>query len=1403
MSLDTVSAKTDLLAAEHKKKKILQHISAFQPHPVSSEFENFVYLLYQGLSLTDLESSSPESFFLTAQNIWEFLQIRNSPSPKIHIGNIINDPRADASLSPGFIIILNDNMPFLVDSLMGLLTAQGSVSDFLIHPVLNVQRNDQGHLIHLEAAPPHTSTTAYKSLIYIKLRDPVETNIEPLKQAILSVLEDVRLAVEDWKPMRQKILEASQSLNNYPSSFTQEMLEEIQAFLVWLEEGCFTFLGVREYTFDPKGNPKVEKSYGTLRKYASVFFDGQENASLEEEVLKSPELFKITKTIRLSSVHRTAPMDVIRLKKVNDTGHIIGEYEFLGLLTSMAYSNSIKNIPILRKKMNVLLQNSGLSSDWHDGKNLIYILESFPRDELFQITEDELYTTTHAILQLQERQRLALFVRRDSLGHFVSCLVYIPRDRYSSRLRERISHILETRFQGHMTSFSPLLDRNLPYARVYYTLATSMENTDEISLEALEKEAYEASLSWDDYFKEALFRHFPLKEAQGLCQRFLSGFPSHYQEHICVSEALLDLEIIQKVLETQDIRIKVQDSDALFPMELKLKVYHPSVPLILSEILPIFENLGFKILRETSYKIMEQSQKSIIWIHEFKAICKSSHEPITPKTKNLVEDCFIQIQKGITENDGFNGLVLAASFSWREAMIFRAYYKYLKQIEFTYSQAHTEECLIRYAFITQQILELFKCMLDPTFPVMPPENLNEILEKIEEQLDKVDNVQDDKTLRHYLNLVLATLRTNYFQTTFEGNSKPSFSFKLDSRLLQSLPQPRPMYEAFVYSPDMEAIHLRGGKVARGGIRWSDRQEDFRTEILSLMKAQRVKNTVIVPVGAKGGFILKRGMDLTGDDRLQYGIACYKTMICGLLDLTDNLHDGKIIKPQNTRCLDDDDPYLVVAADKGTATFSDVANKISQDYNFWLGDAFASGGSLGYDHKKMGITARGAWESVKRHFRELSIDIQKSPFTVIGVGDMSGDVFGNGMILSNQIQLVGAFNHMHIFLDPNPDPLRSYEERKRLFNLPRSSWEDYNPDLLSPGGGIFHRQQKYISLSSEIKERLNLTQNRLTPDELIQILLTAPVDLLWFGGIGTYVKSSTQTHESVGDKTNDNVRVDAILLQCKVIGEGANLAMTQPARVEFSLKGGRLNTDAIDNSAGVDCSDHEVNIKILLNHLVSQRKMSIEERNTLLAHMTEEVGILVLRDNYLQTQAISIIEGRGRQILERQNRLMRVLERAGILNRQVENLPTEETIDQRIRAGIGLTRPEIAVLLAYGKLYVYEKILHTNLPDEDTFISSLFDYFPTPLRTFYDDIMNHPLKREIIATIAANNLVNRVGPTFFTEMIENMGVTPYTIIRSYFIVTESFGLNDYWQAIEGLDTPLIQKFNNKCWFLWFS
>ena len=1193
----------------------------------------------------------------------------------------------------------------------------------------------------------------------------------------------------------KKAEQAVVDLKNSESHFAKKEVDEVRDFIRWLLARNFVFLGYAEYDFiGAKGTKKLtvapNSKLGILKLAVADEGAPQGLETLPAEVrhfLLVPQIMEITKANRRSVVHRSVPMDYIGLKRFDAKGNVIGEVRFLGLFTSNVYYQSAEAIPVARRKVAEVLRRSAFGDASHDGKSIRAILEFLPRDEVFQMNEDELFETSMGILALEAKPSVRLFARTDVFERFISAMVFMPRERYTTQLREQIQVMLEKAFAGSASAFYTQITDS-PLARLHLIIGTNPGKIPAVDVASLEKKIAQLAYRWSDGLYDALVaRHG--EKAEKFKRIYAGAFPQSYIDNYAPLSAAFDIDKIEEALAVSSLALELWQYKAEAAEFVHLKIYSPNEEIALSDILPILENAGFRVIEEQPFLISPQGA-SAVWIRDFKLQANAAVLASLAKIKPLLEEALIKVWRGQMENDRFNALVLRAGLAWRQVVCLRAYAKYLRQAGFAYSQSTIEQALGAHPSITQNIVALFEARFGLAEKTREAKQIK-IQAAIEDALASVSNVVEDRILRRYVQLIAATLRTNFYQ-----DNKPVLSFKFDSAAVPELPLPRPYAEIFVYSPRVEGIHLRGGKVARGGLRWSDRHEDFRTEVLGLMKAQMVKNSVIVPVGSKGGFVVKRPPQTGGREAfLAEGVECYKAYLRGLLDVTDNIVSGKVMPPLQVVRHDENDPYLVVAADKGTATFSDIANSVSAEYKFWLGDAFASGGSAGYDHKKMAITARGAWVSVVRHFSELGVDIDKQEFTVAGIGDMAGDVFGNGMLLSENLRLVAAFNHMHIFIDPNPNAKTSFKERQRLFNLPRSSWADYNAKLISAGGGIYERSAKSIPLSKEAQAALGISKSSLAPDELIRAILLAPVDLLWNGGIGTYVKAEDETHEQVGDRGNNAVRVNGNSLRCKIVGEGGNLGFTQKGRIEYARSGGSINTDAIDNSAGVDCSDHEVNIKIAFSGEMSKGKLTVAARDKHLVAMTEEVAQLVLKDNMLQTQAISITQRRGFELLEAQARLMRRLERSGQLDRAVEFLPSEKQLAELRANQKGLTRPEIAVLLSYSKMVLYKDLLDSTLPDEPYFISDLKRYFPQAMqKNFESAIAAHPLRREIIATVATNSLVNRAGITFYFDIAEDMGASARDITAAYTVARDAFGLRGIWKAMEalGAEVPVGTK-----------
>jgi glutamate dehydrogenase len=1399
-----------LTPAEAKKAKLIGKAVVLAENTLDraeqSAGERVIGELYRHVPPADVVRRSPRDLGGAALSLWRLAGRRRPGQAKIRVYN--PEPAANGWSSPHTIIeIVNDDMPFLVDSVTGAINARERVVHLVIHPIVSVDRDPSGRLLEIldpsaasGGAASQTSESAGQRESWMQIeitREPDPANLAQLTQAIAGVLADVRIAVSDWQPMRQTLRALLDELPGPPAPpVPKTEVAETQDFLRWLDDDNFTFLGYREYDFDDRAEP-ARPALGILRDRDYPIFGGlRDLGSLPADVqnfIRRRELLVVTKSNLRSTVHRTAHMDAIGLRRFDAKGKVVGVRLFLGLFTSLAYSRSPRAIPLLRLKVRRIVARAGLPPASHDGKAFQHIIDGLPRDELFQGSEDQLFETLIGVLNLQDRQRTALFVRRDPLERFVSCLVYVPRERYDSELRRRFAAILEQAFAGRLSAFYTHLNESA-LARVQFIIHITRGAVPAVDVAALEQRLVEAGRSWSDQLQEAAETAFGEGEAQ-LRLRRLKPFPVAYQALTQPAQAIADLPRIERALSGSPLEVSLHPVAAGGRPGLRL--YRAAGPVVLSDVLPMLENLGLRVVAEEPFRIDSADGKAV-WVHEFQLEGDAAATAVSAAVGARFEEALVAVWTGRVENDRFNRLILSAGLSARQVTILRLYAKLLRQAGSTFSQSYMEDALCAHPEIAARLVRLFETRFDPSDAIADPSlaAIGEI-QAIDHALDGVASLDEDRILRSFLILVLRSVRTNYFQRLPSGVAKPYLAIKLASSAIELLPQPRPLFEIYIYSPRMEGLHMRAGKVARGGIRWSDRKEDFRTEILGLMKAQTVKNAVIVPVGSKGGFVVKQPP--AQRERLgEEAVECYKILIRGLLDLTDNIvvddrGGHRIVPPPGVVRHDGDDPYLVVAADKGTATFSDYANAIAEEYEFWLGDAFASGGSAGYDHKAMGITARGAWELVKRHFRELGQNPETSELSVVGVGDMSGDVFGNGMLVSRHLRLLAAFDHRHIFVDPEPDPERSYEERLRLFRLPRSSWADYDSALISTGGGVFSRGAKSIAITPQMKQLFTIEADHLTPAELIRKLLAAPVDLLWFGGIGTFVKAPQESHAEVGDRANDALRISADEVRAKVVGEGANLGVTQRGRVAYALGGGRIDTDAIDNSAGVDTSDHEVNLKILIDRVIAAGALPREEREPLLRRMTEELAAQVLRDNYLQGEALSVAEARGGAMFDRQARLIRDLERAGRLDRALEFLPDDEALAARAVERRGLTRPELAVLLAYAKMALDAELLASDLPDRPELEDELRGYFPSALRARLGaQIPTHPLRREIVATLVTNDLVNRAGITFVSDMRARTGRPAPEIARAYLIVRDIFELRRLWAEIEALDNQIAAR-----------
>ena len=1353
--------------------------------------EHFASSLFANLSREDLEKRNDVDLYGAALSLFNDFSEACSDQANIRVFNPELGKHGWESENTIVQIVVND-LPFLVDSVRMTLNRLNITSHLLLHTPIKVNRDEKGTATEIVDLKDGNEATHQQTVFLIEVdRQAEQGQLKLLDKELASVLTDVTVAVEDWKPIEKKLAECINEAEGAKVA-NKENLDHSLEFLNWIADHNFTLMGYREYTVsavegDTAITGKDDTSLGLMKnrpsseRFLSALTDSARNEAMSDKLLV------LTKTGSKSRVHRPAYMDYIGIKKFDDNGKVIGEHRFIGLYSASFYNSSVRDIPLLNTKISRIMSNSSFANGSHAFKALLNVLETYPRDELIQASDEHLNEVAMGVLQMQERDMTKLFIRKDTYGRFYSSMVFVRRERYNTKLRRETQAILKKalRCEGDvefMTYFS-----ESPLARTHYITRATQQDV-EINVKEIENNLLEAAKTWDDKLVTALTKTFGGAKGKDLAARYNKGFPRGYKEEVLPSTATVDITYLEKLTDDNQLEMLFYRSqEAVDKSAVRLSLYHKDTPIHLSDVLPILENFGLRVIGETPYAVATENSEN--WIMDFTMTLTAGDSNDFERTQELFQQAFADVWNNQLENDGFNRLILGAKLSGRQASIIRAYAKYMRQIGVTFSQSYIESTFDRYPAIAGKLVELFTLKFKPG--KTSEKKYNKAKEALLLELDNVANLDDDRIIRLYITLMDATLRTNFYQADAEGNDKPYISFKLLPEQIPEVPLPRPKFEIFVYSPRIEGVHLRGGKVARGGLRWSDRMEDFRTEVLGLVKAQQVKNTVIVPNGSKGGFVCKQLPTTGGRDAFFIeGQECYKIFIRGLLDVTDNIVHGEVIPPKDVVRHDEDDTYLVVAADKGTATFSDIANAISADYNFWLGDAFASGGSVGYDHKKMGITARGAWESVKRHFREMGIDCQTTDFTCVAVGDMAGDVFGNGMLLSEHTRLQVAFNHMHIFVDPNPDSATSYVERKRLFELPRSSWEDYNTELISKGGGSFARSAKSIPLSPEMKKMLGTKKASLTTNELIRATLMMPVDLFWNGGIGTYIKAKSETHAEVGDRANDALRVNGSELKAKVFGEGGNLGATQLGRIEFAQSGGRINTDFVDNVGGVDCSDNEVNIKILLNQLVNEGELTKKHRDQLLYDMTDDVSDIVIQDCYRQTHTISVTELKGQSLLKEQLRFIHELEKMGKLDRELEFLPSDEEIAERQVQGKGFTRPELSVLVAYGKMILKEQFAIDEIDSNPYYTPLLIESFPTQLREKYaEQIQQHPLRKEIIATKLANEVVNDMGLNYIIRMKEETGATIEEVLTCYMMAREVFGLPQMWSKIEELDNKI--------------
>lgn len=1383
---------------EQQRAELTQKLIALAQKKLSPEqavlLAKFIPHFFASVDTEELERRDINDLFGALLTAWNLVYQRKLGETKLQVFNPEFEQYGWHS-SHTVLALAHDDMPFLVDSLQIELNRRGITCHIIFHAGgINIQRDAADRAVDIFPMGISQTGTHPEAIVYMEIDRQTDMNtIEDLYHSCQHVIRDVELAVEDWQKMTAKVQETIISIQKNPPPLDFREIEETNDFLQWLLNDHFILLGYREYKVVEENGEKIlstvpNTGLGVLRetsgKHSRAFSSMTPEA---QQIALSAHLLVIAKSNIVSTVHRMANTDIIGIKMFNEKGEVVGEHRIVGLYTSIAYHSRPYNIPVLREKVREVMTRSRLSPYGHAGKALLNILETLPRDDLFQASVPELLQLAMGILYMQERREIRLFIRKDVYGRFLSCLVFVPKDSFSTELREKIQKILWDELGAEDITYNTSVTDSV-LARIHFMVRVKPKQNVVYDVRTIEKKLIEVARTWQEDLVDELLTYYGEERLKDLAH-YSKAFPAGYRENCSVRVAVYDIQHIESLRTDNDIAMNLSQSLEEQGHILRFKLYRKNNPVSLSEALPMLENMGLSVLSEEPFRIA-LPEGACAWISEFSMVLRQGTLDDLEVVRPLFQDAFASCWYGMIENDGFNRLVLAAKLTWHEITILRAYAKYFKQIGFTFSQTYIEETLAKHANVSYMLVTLFMLRFDPSYAGDRSREMamEETEQAIIKALDAVSNLDEDRILRRYLEIIKATLRTNYFQHDNDGQIKPYLSFKFNPLVISDLPLPKPMYEIWVYSPKVEGVHLRSSKVARGGLRWSDRREDFRTEILGLMKAQKVKNAVIVPSGAKGGFVPKSlPMNGSREEIMQEGVNCYRTFIRGLLDITDNLITGEVVPPIDVVRYDENDPYLVVAADKGTATFSNFANEIAAEYKFWLDDAFASGGATGYDHKKMGITARGAWESTKRHFREMDINTQEQDFTVVGIGDLAGDVFGNGMLQSQHIKLLAAFNHMHIFIDPNPNPIESFKERERIFNLPRSTWEDYNSELISKGGGIFKRSLKSITLTPEIKSTFGIDKDQIEPNELIKAILTSNVDLLWNGGIGTFVKASNEINEYVGDKTNDAIRVNGRDLNCKVVVEGGNLGFTQLGRVEFALKGGRIYTDFIDNSAGVDCSDHEVNVKILLNEIVTNGDMTIKQRNELLAAMTDDVGNLVLRDNYMQTQALSIATRQAAKTYDLYIRFMQDMVNMGKLDRIIEFLPDDKQLQERKGLGQTLTAPEIAVLLAYSKMQLKDDILQSDLPEDDYLAQVMTTAFPTEInRSYHDAMMHHSLRRELIATQLSNIIINYMGITFVNRIVEETGASVAAIVRAYAIASNVFNAHELWHQIEALD-----------------
>ncbi|MGH1438849.1 MAG: NAD-glutamate dehydrogenase [Cellvibrionaceae bacterium] len=1389
MSLVVTGDKSEFL------KQLHHFIEVKLKQPEAEILSIFVDEFFEQYPLDELTGRSLDDVFGLVRDAFSLIaKYTKRPSVRVYNPNIETDRWQCAH---SVITVHCKNMPFLMDSVRMALTNSGIAVHAVNYTSLISVRDKKGVLSEITPSAKAAHLDGDEALLYFEINHLTKTkDLKSVETAVKHALKDITVVNTGYADMLNELQLIRDNIDNARKRHKKEEIGEANQFLSWLMVNNFTFLG---YAFSQNKIQDAEKShctksFGLLKNQDAAAFineiaslgNGKSNngKSNNGKSRKSghKDLLNFSKLPIRSTVHRKAYPDHIIIKAYDTQGKSIGEHHIVGLYTSGVYRASVMNIPIVREKIETIYENINTNIGSYNGKVIRQVLETYPRDELFQSNTDELTKTITGVSQINERQLVRLFMRRDPMSNFACAMVYIPRDVFSTGLREQILTLLGEAVDAESHEFYTYYSESV-LSRTYIIFRLKPGHNTKWVTKDLEAQVKGLARTWSSSLQEALVSHCGEEQGTDYYKRYSESFSSAYQEDFDAIQSVNDIKVVETLSDEKPLALDLCEPVKDSNNRIHFKLFHKGSPLTLSEVIPVLERMNLKVLGEHPYRI--KSSNGMVWLHDFELKSKLMAGAEFSELKERFENAFANIWAYNAENDGFNGLVLSANIHWREVVVLRAYAAYMKQTLFPFSKRSITKTLMSYPELTRKLVDLFHHLFDPSLEKRRP---HEITKTILNELESVTNLNDDRILRRFMDFINGTLRTNFYQLDKVGQEKSYISFKFNPREIAGIPEPRPQFEIFVYSPRVEGVHLRGGKVARGGLRWSDRQEDFRTEVLGLVKAQQVKNAVIVPNGAKGGFIAKKASMSKGrDEFLKEGIASYQTFIRGLLDITDNLQKGKVLPPINVVRRDEDDTYLVVAADKGTATFSDIANEISKEYNHWLGDAFASGGSQGYDHKGMGITARGAWVSVQRHFKEKGLNVQEEDFSVVGIGDMAGDVFGNGMLMSEHICLTAAFNHLHIFIDPNPNAASSFKERQRLFSTPGTSWEDYNKKLISRGGGVFSRNAKSITLSPEMKLRFDLTVDKMTPTDLISALLKSPVDLIWNGGIGTYVKSASESHTDIGDKANDGLRVNGAELRCKVFGEGGNLGLSQKGRIEFAMHGGACNSDFIDNAAGVDCSDHEVNIKILLNEEVVKGRLTEKQRNRLLASMTDTVAEMVLENNYYQTQSISLAEKESLTHVNEYRRLINALENEGRLNRELEFIPSDEELADRAADGEGLTRPELSVLNCYVKVQLKEELAVDEIADNPYLSTWVEKAFPKQLlKKYKKQIHSHILRKEIVATQLANDLVDNMGITFCHRLVEATGDTAAQVAMAYVIARDVFQFDDFQEKVEALD-----------------